>query len=167
MIRRRESGLRTCKVEADENVVVEVDGRPGHQFRVVVLAKGVYQHVCHRPRLRGATAHPCRRRRQHVTAVHAAAQVQGRSEAQLAVDDTVGCQVDDGLIGDSLNGRWSLHHRHRVCKRLQIGLQRRRIFLEEPCRQRFCIPRREVLIPCRFGQFENSLHPQPAVQVIV
>ena len=89
-------------------------------------------------------------------------------EADLGVDDAVGREVLQRLVGHALEGFLGLHDRDRVCEALEVQGEVALIgAFEEPLAELVGVRRRKSRVACGLGELEHGRRTQRSVQVLV
>ena len=97
-----------------------------------------------------------------------AVDVQLRCEPDLGVDDVVGDQVLDALVGDPVQRLRGLHDADGVRERLQVAHQRSAVRGgAEERRERVGVGGGQRVVPVLLGQLQHGRGPQAAVEVVV
>ncbi len=173
MPRRRVPGLGTGDVEADDALVAEPDRQLGdlegprrvphrgdqaaHGDAATLGAGGLLA-------VGEAGQHGVDDRVERQPAVD----VQFGCEPDLGVDDVVGRQVLDALVGDPVQRLRRLHHADGVGERLQVAHQRSAVRGgAEPRREFVDVGGGQLVVAVGLGQLQHGRRSQPAVEVVV
>ncbi len=164
---RGESGFGACKIERDETPI-EIGNRGAYDlFGISFVAKSGRDGVQHDPRLTMRCRESVEDRLDRCFAGQTVDHVEARSEADLGVDDSIGSEVDPGLVCDPLNRSLAAHYSNGVRERLEVAFQGAGATLVEPLTQAINICRGQVGVPLSLGKIEDGLDPNPAIEMVM
>ncbi len=164
---RRKTTLGTGQIEADHPVIAHTDGQTGYLQGIVPVAHGNDDQTGSDSSFSLAAPETGQSSFHHLLDRDLIGGQEGRSEPNLGVYDPVGGQIQRRLEADALDGLRGAHHRDRVPEGLKVSFERPGLALIEPVGESFRIIGRQVLVAGFPGQFDDGLHPQPTIEMVV
>ncbi len=146
-------------IEADDPLPTETDGELGNVLGVVPLAHTTQDEAGDDPRVLLTLPQAAQHRAHHPVPIQALTAMQGGSEAQLRVYDTISGEIDDRFVGHPVQRLFALHHPNRVFEGLQVAFQRSAVPLVEPVGQGICLRGGQAAVAGCHGELQHRVDP--------